>query len=85
MYHSLSIRAGSSSSSALENVMYCFLSVGREPGRLASSILSWWSSSSVSEGTVEDGSEGSRAVEIEGWEIEFWPVMIVPSVRLTEM
>ena len=21
----------------------------------------------------------------EGWEIEFWPVMVVPSVRLTEM
>jgi len=40
MYHSRSMREGSSSSSALEKVMYCFRSVGRDPGRLASSMRS---------------------------------------------
>jgi len=28
---------------------------------------------------------GTRAVEMEGWEMEFWPVMVSPFARLTEM
>jgi hypothetical protein len=67
MYHNLSILAGSSSSSALEKVMYCFRSSGREPGRLASSMRSCCSVSSISVGAPPK----TRAVEIEGWDIEF--------------
>jgi hypothetical protein len=40
MYHILSIRDGRSEVCVLAKVMYCFLSVGREPGRLASSMWS---------------------------------------------
>ncbi len=40
MYHIRSMRDGRSEVCVLAKVMYCFRSVGREPGRLASSIWS---------------------------------------------
>lgn len=83
MYHSRSIRAGRSSSWVLEKAMYCLRRVGREPGRFASSMRSWCSTSSRVEAGV--AREASRAEECEGWEIEFWPVMVVPLARPTEM
>jgi len=61
--------------------MYCFRSVGSEPGRFASSIRSCSSTSSDADGAVPN----SSAVDIEGCEIEFWPVMTSPFARPTEM
>jgi hypothetical protein len=61
--------------------MYCFRSVGNEPGRLASSMRSCSSVSSTSDGAPPN----TRAVEIEGWEMEFWPVMTSPLASPTEM
>jgi hypothetical protein len=81
IYHSLSILAGSSSSSAFEKVMYCFRSSGKDPGRLASSMRSCCSVSSICVGAPPK----IRAVEIEGWDMEFWPVMTSPFARLTLM
>lgn len=61
--------------------MYCLRRVGREPGRFASSMRSCSSTSSNSGGAVPY----SSAVDIVGWEMEFWPVMMSPFARPTEM
>lgn len=57
--------------------MYCLRRVGKEPGRLASSMRSCCSVSSIS--------PDSRAVDIDGWDIEFWPVITSPFARPTDM
>lgn len=60
--------------------MYCLRSVGRVPGRFASSTWSW--SSDVEAVVVE---ALSSALLSEGWEMLFWPVMVVPLARPAEM
>lgn len=99
------------------NSMYCFLRVGSEPGRLASSTLSWAESSrekrrvkvvgdtvstassscfvtlitGFSAFSTSESDEDESRVEVggaegaDGWEMEFWPVIMVPSSRPAEM
>ena len=74
MYQMRLMRAGSGVSVVFEKEMLGVRRVGREPGRVASSIV---------EGIV--GWSLFRAVGSLGWLIAFWPVMTVPFARLAEM
>ncbi len=82
MYQIRLIRAGSGSSDALEKVMLGWRRVGREPGRLASSIVV-----SVLCGTSAGCSAipSFRAVGWLGWLMAFWPVIVEPSARPADM
>jgi hypothetical protein len=81
MYHSRVMRAGRSSECALEKARYCLRREGREPGRFASSMRSWCSTSSSGVAREDE----SREEGVDGWEIEFCPVMVVPLARPTQM
>ena len=70
MYQTRSIRAGRSSSSALEKMMFGRRRLGSEPGRLASSIASWisvsWVGVRLAAGVVSAERWWERAVGTEG-------------------
>lgn len=80
------MRLGRSSLSSLdlENSMYCRRSVGRLPGRLASSIRSCASVSVSSAAPLLLLTSGSDVGSL-GCDMAFCPVMTVPSARPAEM
>ncbi len=79
MYQIRSMRAGRGCSVVFEKAMLGVRRVGREPGRVASSIVGL-----VGGGGIV-GWSLFRAVGSLGWLIAFWPVMTVPSARPAEI
>ena len=93
----LSIAATGAGGGVLVKLMYGLQSEGSDPGRFASSIVSAWSSkaraSSPSTSLACPTAESVRwcnvavgtSVASLGWEMAFWPGMVVPSERPTQI
>lgn len=83
MYHMREMRAGRGVSVVFEKMMLGERRVGREPGRVASSIVGLLGGGGIV--VVGWSLLVTKAVGSLGWLIAFWPVMTVPFARPAEM